>query len=194
MCAIETLPLYATACVLSLIGWRSVPTFSFGWMRALPSCYPPLMQVTGAQRPGRTRTHTHTRLHTRRPDGPRPRWLSRWATTQSVQPPHSHLPLLLGLFLFLSPIFLSSSTLYLLVTGESRRCQTLCKCQWVFTGCPDIETHRCPICPRHCLIQIVLERNQLDFVLPPCSNTLTCWSRGSRKSEKRFVCRLWQQV
>ncbi len=60
MCAIETLPLYATACVLSLIGWRSVPTFSFGWMRALPSCYPPLMQVTGAQRPGRTRTHTHT--------------------------------------------------------------------------------------------------------------------------------------
>ncbi len=136
MCAIETLPLYATACVLSLIGWRSVPTFSFGWMRALPSCYPPLMQVTGAQRPGRTRTHTHThtRLHTRRPDGPRPRWLSRWATTQSVQPPHSHLPLLLGLFLFLSPIFLSSSTLYLLVTGESRRCQTLCKCQWVFRG------------------------------------------------------------
>ncbi len=30
MCAIEALPLYATACVLSLIGWRSVPAFSFG--------------------------------------------------------------------------------------------------------------------------------------------------------------------
>ncbi len=156
MCAIETLPLYATACVLSLIGWRSVPTFSFGWMRALPSCYPPLMQVTGAQRPGRTRTHTHThtRLHTRRPDGPRPRWLSRWATTQSVQPPHSHLPLLLGLFLFLSPIFLSSSTLYLLVTGESRRCQTLCN----VNGCSGVSWYRNP--PMSYLSSTLLDSNR----------------------------------